>query len=153
MGTVDQLREQLKLILLREQEALKDGELPSKDGRTADECPTPQMRRKTFKLLGTPTVQANALCDARTELSQVELLEKACQRRIELENAGEIDWVCDRQPFPTGQGPTPDEQLLGKVLEVRWRYHNKDTGKPVYIWCEGTVEQVFHVFTLRNCSC
>jgi len=27
------------------------------------------------------------------------------------------------------------------MLEVRWRYRHKDTGKPVYIWCEGEVVQ------------
>lgn len=142
IGSLESLRDQLKLILVREQEAEKEGELPSRDGKTEEECPAPQLKRKTFKVLGTPTVQANALCDARTEFSHAELVEKAQRRRQELEEAGEIDWVCDRQPYPSGQGPIPDEQLLGRVLEVRWRYWNKDTGKPVYIWCEGTVEQV-----------
>ena len=28
------------------------------------------------------------------------------------------------------------------MLEVRWRYHHKETGKPVYIWCTGEVLQV-----------
>lgn len=40
------------------------------------------------------------------------------------------------------QGPTPDQSLVGKTLEVRWRYHHKTTGEPVYMWCEGEVIQV-----------
>lgn len=31
---------------------------------------------------------------------------------------------------------------MGKKLEVRWRYTNKDTGEPVYLWAEGEVVQV-----------
>ncbi|KAL1495117.1 hypothetical protein AB1Y20_016984 [Prymnesium parvum] len=29
--------------------------------------------------------------------------------------------------------------LLGKKLEVRWRYTSTTTGLPVYMWCEGEV--------------
>mmetsp|Transcript_84439 Transcript_84439/g.168622 ORF Transcript_84439/g.168622 Transcript_84439/m.168622 type:complete len:91 (-) Transcript_84439:169-441(-) len=28
------------------------------------------------------------------------------------------------------------------MLEVRWRYRHKVTGKPIYIWCTGEVLQV-----------
>lgn len=67
------------------------------------ECPAPQMRRKTFKALGTPTVQADALSCDHTTLSAEQLVHRAEQRRAELEAAGTIDWVGDRQPYPTGQ--------------------------------------------------
>lgn len=40
------------------------------------------------------------------------------------------------------QGPVPDKALVGKMLEVRWRYWHKTTGQPVYMWCEGEVVQV-----------
>lgn len=148
VGTVQNLREHLKEVLASEKELERRGELPSKerslesDAALAAECPAPQMQRKTFKALGTPTVQAATLSSDRTDLSAEEVLHRARLKRAELEAAGEIDWVCDRQPHAVGQGPTPGRHLIGKTLEVRWRYHHKETGKPVYIWCEGEVVQV-----------
>lgn len=109
VGTVAQLTEHLKAVLAEEQRLGAQGMLPSKERALAsadgfkNECPAPQMRRKTFKALGTPTVQADALCGERTMLSADELAARALRRRSELEAAGEIDWVGDRQPYPTGQ--------------------------------------------------
>lgn len=109
VGTVAQLREHLKAVLVEEHSLEARGLLPSKDRALVDaqslkaECPAPQMRRKTFRALGTPTVQADALSCERTTLSADELATRAELRRTELEVAGEIDWVCDRQPFQTGQ--------------------------------------------------
>ena len=58
----------------------------------------------------------------------------------QLEEAGEIDWVEDRQPE---RGTVKiDEMLVGVTLEVRWRYYHKETGKPIYIWITGEVQQV-----------
>ncbi|KAL1510813.1 hypothetical protein AB1Y20_007097 [Prymnesium parvum] len=144
VGTVAQLSEHLKEeILVREVAQRKAGELPSKEGTPEESCPAPLLQRKTFKTLGTPTVQADRLCQAvKAEPSSEEKLEAAKQRRTELEERGELDWVSDRQPYATGQGPVPDENLIGKKLEVRWRYYNKHTGEPIYIWCEGNVVQV-----------
>ena len=34
------------------------------------------------------------------------------------------------------------QDLVGKWLEVRWRYTNKDTGEYVYIWSPGKVVRV-----------
>lgn len=142
VGTVPELTAQLELILNHEANLRAANQLPSKEAKPADACPAPQLQRKTFKALGTPTVQADALCHAETDLSHEDILKAAEKRREELENAGEIDWVCDRQPYPTGQGPIPDQKLVGRLLEIRWRYTHKETGKPVYIWCEGEVVQV-----------
>ena len=58
----------------------------------------------------------------------------------QLEARGEIDWVNDRQP-PTGTVAL-DITLVNTIVEVRWRYKHKETGKPVYIWCTGEVMQV-----------
>lgn len=148
VGSVDQLYTHLKEVLTREKELNLRGELPSRERALAskealaEECPAPLLQRKTFKALGTPTLQADALSSSRIELSAEEILVLAQRRRAELEAAGEIDWVCDRQPYNTGQGPVPDKELLGKFLEIRWRYTHKVTGQPVYIWCEGEVVQV-----------
>lgn len=135
-------------VLKEENLIEKQGELPSKERARvsaqalAAECPAPQFKRKTFKQLGTPTVQATKLSDDRVHVSREELLSAAQNRRRELEDAGEIDWVSDRQPYPTGQGPTPDHQMVGKRVEIRWRYRHVETGEPVYIWCEGEVTKV-----------
>lgn len=109
IGTVRQLRDHLSEVLAAEAEQAERGWLPSKtralssaDG-VKSECPAPQLRRKTFKALGTPTVQSDALCSDRTSVSPAELVAHAERRRAELEALGEIDWVCDRQPFATGQ--------------------------------------------------
>lgn len=192
-----QLRDHLKVVLAAEKESEERGLLPSKaralessEGLKA-ECPPPQLQRKTFKTLGTPTVQADALSDNRTEISPAELVAQAERRRAELEAAGEIDWICNRQPYAAGQvtrshvglstlrqmfehtleciehdrrpphnmsqGPTPDASLVGKMIEVRWRYRHKETGKPIYIWAEGEVIQVCqpcpHRLTLMPFEC
>lgn len=98
------------------------------------------MQRKTFKALGTPTVQADALSDQRTELSAEQIREDAIKRRSELERQGEIDWVGDRQP--DAKEVPLNNSLVGVGLEVRWRYRHKDTGAPIYIWAPGEVVQV-----------
>ncbi|KAL1502961.1 hypothetical protein AB1Y20_011032 [Prymnesium parvum] len=148
IGTLSQLVAHLKEVLKEESSLRARGELPSKQRALestiwlAEECPAPQFKRKTFKALGTPTAQAEALAQDQVRLSPAEVLGAAQKRRAELEAAGEIDWVSDRQPYPTGQGPVPDKSLVGKTLEVRWRYRHVETGQPVYIWCEGIVEKV-----------
>lgn len=148
VGTLCQLVTHLKEVLKEEKSLRERGELPSKqhalenERALADECPAPQFRRKTFKSLGTPTAQAAELAQDKVHLSPEQILEAAQQRRAELEAAGDIDWVSDQQPYPTGQGPTPGKDLVGKTIEVRWRYRHVETGQPVYIWCEGVVEKV-----------
>lgn len=109
VGTVEQLQAHLKDVIAHEKELQLRGMMPSRPialnsaDEIAAECPAPQLLRKTFKTLGTPTVQASALSADRTELSPQQVQEAARRRRAELEAAGEIDWVCDRQPYPTGQ--------------------------------------------------
>lgn len=148
VGTLPQLVAHLKEVLTEEKSLRARGELPSQERALqsadllAQECPAPQFKRKTFKALGTPTAQADELSNDRVDISSADVLAAARKRREELEAAGEIDWVSDRQPFPTGQGPVPDKSIVGKTLEVRWRYRHLETGEPVYIWCEGVVEKV-----------
>lgn len=67
VGTVEQLTSHLKAVLEEEKACGRRSLLPSKEQALlsaeslAAECPAPQLRRKTFKALGTPTVQAKAL--------------------------------------------------------------------------------------------
>lgn len=97
------------------------------------------MQRKTFKALGTPTVQADALSDERIELTAEQILAAARKKPLELETQGEIDFVCDRQL--DAKDVTLNDSLVGVGLEVRWRYRHKDTGEPIYIWVTGEVVQ------------
>lgn len=87
-------------------------------------------------------MQADALANDEMHLAPEQLPAVAQQRRKDLEDAREIDWVSDRQPFPTGNGPYPDTNMLDKMLEVRWRYQHTETGEPVYIWCKRLVVKV-----------
>ena len=86
VGTVGDLTELLHDILLHEDSLRREGELPER-------AVVPQMRRKKFKELGTPTVQAAALADKVLALPEAELLERARDERQRLVDAGEIDEV------------------------------------------------------------
>ena len=86
IGSIDDLKVQLRDILMEERQRRDEGELP-------EAAVVPQMRRKTFKELGTPTVQAAALADKVLELPELELLERAHKERERLVKAGEIDEV------------------------------------------------------------
>ena len=143
IGTVDDLSEQLRVILMEEQQRRDEEELPNA-------AVVPQMRRKTFKELGTPTVQAKALADKVLELPAAELLERARAERERLQDAGEIDEVFDNQPE---EAPPCDDTLPGTKLEVRWRYWapvtaaekaagDKRQKRAVDIWCECEAVQV-----------
>ena len=86
VGTVGQLKDYLLELLQEEQDLEELGGLPCKvralqsKSHLAAECPPPQLRRKTFKALGTPTAQAASISDDRTELSMEELV-NAAERR------------------------------------------------------------------------
>ena len=143
VGTVDDLSSQLQLILADERERRASGELPER-------AVVPQMRRKTYKELGTPTVQAAALAVQVLSIDEGLLLERAKEKRQQLEDTGELDAVGDNQPeLP----PACDETLVGTLLELRWRYWTKITDeeraagdkrkkRAVDIWCEGEVVRV-----------
>lgn len=72
IGTVQQLTDHLDGLLKKEAQMRAMHELPSKMAKVAEACPAPQMQRKTFKSLGTPTVQADALSKDRTDLTAAE---------------------------------------------------------------------------------
>jgi hypothetical protein len=86
IGSIDDLKVQLRDILMEERQRRDEGELP-------EAAVVPQMRRKTFKELGTPTVQAAALANKVLELPELELLERAYKELERLVKAGKIDEV------------------------------------------------------------
>ena len=64
----------------------------------------------------------------RVELSAAELRERAQQARARLEAAGEIDCIGDNQGVGADAAPAFDT-LVGKTIEVRWRYYAIEDGK------------------------
>ena len=51
--------------------------------------------------------------------------------------------VADRvERLQQKEAPAFNQALEGKRLEVLWRYRDKDTGEPVYIWCSGRVVRI-----------
>jgi hypothetical protein len=140
IGTVADLTELLRNILMEEAERASCDELP-------EVAVVPMMKRKTFKELGTPTAQATALAKTIKELSDDELLARAQEKRRELEAAGEIDLTADLQD---DGAPAIDDSLVGSWLEICWRYWRPPTEEEVAkgekrkkigvkIWCEGEV--------------
>eukprot|EP00966_Prymnesium_polylepis_P232001 5367262-Prymnesium_polylepis.1 len=100
---------------MSERERAREDELP-------DAAVVPQMRRKTFKELGTPTAQATELADKVLELPAEELLERARAKRQQLIDELELDEVGDLQDE---DAPPVDDSLIGTHLEVRCRYWDK----------------------------
>ncbi|KAL3909648.1 MAG: hypothetical protein SGPRY_009350 [Prymnesium sp.] len=140
IGTNDDLFGLLHDILMEEDGRRRASELP------ASAVIIPQMRRKTFKELGTPTVQATAFSTKVLSVPEAELLRRAKEERHQLVEAGELDEVGDNQLLQT---PGCDHNLIGTMLEVRWRYWEKVTDpndkrkkKTIDIWCEGEVVQI-----------
>ena len=91
IGTFDDLFDLLKDILLEELDRKREDALPER-------AVVPQMRRKSFKELGTPTVQATELADKVISLPAAELLERAMAERQRMVEAGEVDDVAEEQP-------------------------------------------------------
>jgi len=147
VGTVEDLTGHLKEILTEEAEQRAAGELPS-------EAPAPIFKRKTFKELGTPTPQAEELAQQHTELSPEQLQEAAERERERLEERGEISRVEDLQ----GDEAPSFDSLIGKEIDIRWRYWVKDASRKSgrlsqYIWCTGRVVEVADGRQKKSAKC
>jgi hypothetical protein len=145
IGSVADLTGQLKEILEEE----VDRDIPKA-------AIAPLMRRKTFKELGEVTMQAERLAGQRLSLSPEDLLQRAQKERARLEATGVLDSVEDQQP----EIPPPlNESLIGKKIEIRWRYWRKARAgekgkkKQVFIWCEGTVVEVADGLIKKSPQC
>ena len=129
IGTVEHLRDVLDEIT-RALKRLK--KLPT-------EAAQPQFLAREDRPLG--TADADVLdIESRALFSAAELERKAelaVERRRE---AGISDSVEDMQPL---RAPAFDKALVGKRLEVLWKYFDKDNGnKPTLIWATGHVVQI-----------
>ena len=99
-----------------------------------------QSLQKEARSLG--ALDADAVeVEKKTLFSTEELRRKsdeAMQRRVADGTAADVEAL---QP-PKDQAPAFDQDLVGKWIEVRWRYTDKDTGEYIYIWSPGKVVRV-----------
>ena len=106
--------------------------------RLPTEGAPPQSLQKEARALGTLDADAVEI-EKKTLFSTEELQRKsdeAMQRRVADGTADDVEAV---QP---SEAPAFDHNLVGKWIEVRWRYTDKDTGKYIYIWSPGKVVRV-----------
>eukprot|EP00965_Chrysotila_dentata_P025294 840418-Pleurochrysis_carterae.AAC.1 len=106
------------------------------------------MKPKTFKQLGTPTADAEELMHVE-EIDSAQLRVAAAAARDASDEELRTDALQDRQP---NEPPPLDQRLVGRKLEVRWRYIMSSppaTGavptplnQNTYMWCEGEVVSV-----------
>ena len=132
IGTVAHLQKLLVEDILPEEVAER------RLGRLPKEAAPPQNLQREHSALGTVDADA-AIIERRALFSMEELKLKAAaaqQRRVA---AGISDDVENGQGLTT---PAFDQELVGKWLEVRWRYTDKDTGEYMYIWTPGRVVRV-----------
>ena len=110
----------------------------AKAGQMPTEPATPAMESKTLKQLGSPTAQVEELANT-AEYTGEQLKAKVEAERERREAAGLTDSVSNMQPAR----PRPlDQTLVGKRLEIRWKYTEGGGSEPVWIWCSGEVVQV-----------
>eukprot|EP00965_Chrysotila_dentata_P197674 6178329-Pleurochrysis_carterae.AAC.1 len=115
------------------------------DGALPTEAVAPRARPKTFKQLGTPTVDSEELAEIEViDAAQLKAAADVARAAADDELVG--DSLQDRQPSVP---PALDKRLEGRKIEVRWRYilthpANATSIAPThtYMWCEAKKESV-----------
>ena len=134
-GTVAHLRSLLKEIIVEETKQRRLKQLPT-------EAALPQQIKRNLGNLGTASTDAIEI-EKKAIFSTEELdakSELAMQRRVE---AGIADTVeCMNGVAGETGAPAFNQELVGKQLEVCWRYYHKDTMEPMHIWSTGRVKRV-----------
>ena len=98
----------------------------------------PQFTAKEVGQLGAANADALAI-RSRAIFSAEELKAKAEAAVKRREEAGISDRTERLQPQ---KAPPFDQQLVGKRVEVLWKYFNQDTKEPVMIWATGRITRV-----------
>ena len=131
IGTVTHLTALLLEIIAEEKSLTRLKQLPT-------EPAPPHHQMRDLGKLGTADADALAL-EQRSLFSADELhakMEKEVQRRLEAGISDPVEDMCGDLP------PAFDQQLVGKRIEVLWRYFDKDTKEPQLIWATGRVAKV-----------
>ena len=140
IGTVAHLRGLLEEIIIDEKARARFSP-GSEKGLPTMAAPPHHAARDTLTL---GTMDADALEVSKRALFSPEELEAKAEaemrRRLE---SGISDSVEDLNAGVNGgSAPTFDQNLVGKWIEVRWKYFDKENNEPVYIWSTGKVVRV-----------
>eukprot|EP00966_Prymnesium_polylepis_P007183 165724-Prymnesium_polylepis.1 len=132
IGTVAHLREVLEEITFEEMTLRRQRRLPT-------EAAPPQFVTRERTQLGTADEDVLEV-ESRALFSAAELERKAEQAMQRRREAGISDNVEDLQQL---RAPAFDDALVGKRLEVLWKYFDKaDSNKATLIWASGRVVKV-----------
>ena len=132
IGTVEHLRGVLEEIVIEERSLKRLKRLPK-------EAAQPQFITRERQQLGTADEDVLDV-ESRALFSSAELERKTALAMERRRATGISDDVEDLQPL---RAPTFDERLVGKRLEVLWRYFDKENdGKAVLIWATGRVTRI-----------
>eukprot|EP00965_Chrysotila_dentata_P167196 5520672-Pleurochrysis_carterae.AAC.1 len=121
-------------VLKAEAQLRTDGALPA-------EAAAPRMKNKTFKQLGTPTIDAEKLAEIE-EINIDKFHDWATTARGT--EALRSNAVQNRQP---SEPPPVDSRVVGRNLELRWPHiittpSQSTPDEHTYMWCEGEVASV-----------
>jgi hypothetical protein len=131
IGTAAHLTALLNEIIVEEIALARLKKLPT-------EAAPPHHQARELKTLG--TVDADALeIEAKALFSAEELRAKADKAMLRRLGDGTSDAVENLQPLTP---PAFDQALVGKKLEVLWKYIDKATKEPMLIWITGRVARV-----------
>jgi hypothetical protein len=136
VGTVAHLHELLDEIIDEERMRSRFTAGTAK-GLPKEACP-PQQTWSAGPQLGTLDADAEAV-RAQALFDRAQLERRALQEMERRVAAGIADSVEMLQPQ---EAPSFDQGLVGKRLEVLWKYFDKNTNEPHYIWCTGTVKRI-----------
>ena len=131
IGTVAHLTALLEEILIEEMALARLNKLPT-------EPAPPHHEARDLGQLGTADADALEI-QARALFSADELRAKAevaRQRRVVDGVADPVQWQQQKE------APVFDQSLVGKYIEVLWKYFDKDTKKPQLIWATGRIARV-----------
>ena len=142
IGTVSHLKQLLVGEILPEEKTMRRlKKLPT-------EAAPPHYSGKDVGTLG--TADADALeVEAKSLFSKEELKLKAQAALKRREEAGISDSVERLQPK---QAPPFDQMLVGKWIEILWKYFDKDTKQPTLIWATGRVIAIADGLTNKRSS-
>ena len=136
IGTVAHLQTLLEEIIVEERSRARftagtDRGLPT-------EAAPPQHEARNLGQLG--TADADAVEISKRALFSAEELEAKAQAAMKRrEESGVADRV---ERLQQEEAPAFDQALVGKRIEVLWKYFDKDTNKPHMIWSTGTVKRI-----------
>ena len=104
---------------------------------TPDAPPVPASNRKTLPTFGTVAADI-VMIDEEQQFNEELMMEQAKVRHQQREDDGLEDIVESMQPI---QQPKVDNTLVGKRLEICWKF-DLDEGGDVLRWCPGVVVKV-----------